>query len=293
MNRSPARGILLALTLLAAIALPAGAQQTDAPQADRAALARQIRQTLRQLQQLREERRRLQQQHADRAASLDGRIAELEHQVSEIRNEVDRAQQRVNQLEQAIGKARQQRDRLEQSIETATEAVTAEAESVRQRIERGIPMDRADRAGEAASVAQRAAGEEVQEQTGAVEDYFSLMGQELRRAGSRNRWNEPVHLDGGQRREHAYQVRLGLMSQMFVSEDGSLIGLAANSSQRSWRTELDRSLERSIRAAVDMMRERQPPQLSPVPVPYRPATAEISGSESPSEGEPAPGGASE
>jgi TolA-binding protein len=238
---------------------PASDPDAPASEPDRRALARKIRETVAQLQKIRAERRALQKQHENRVEELDQRIGALQRRLREVEAEAEQAQQRVDQVRDSIESGRDRAGQLRDAIAGSAEPVGKAAERIRDRVRAGIPLRRAERTDELSSIADRAASDGATGRAGAIDDFFSFLGEELQRAGERKQWNEPVRLEGGDRRVQAYQIRVGLVSQMFVGEDGRTLGLAAKRADPPWRTGLNADVERQIRTALEILQQRRPP----------------------------------
>jgi hypothetical protein len=76
-------------------------------------------------------------------------------------------------------------------------------------------------------------------------------------------------LNGGAQREHVWRLRLGLVGELFVSEDGRTRGLWSDS---AWHTDLPESIVSQIDSVFAIVREKQPPRLVGVPLELAPHT---------------------
>ncbi|MEM9382972.1 MAG: DUF3450 family protein, partial [Planctomycetota bacterium] len=78
--------------------------------------------------------------------------------------------------------------------------------------------------------------------------------------------NESILLDGGDRRVHAWILRVGAVGSLFLSEDGEDAGLRGPGAREGWRTDLEDAERAAVRAAVAVARGRRRPALAPVPL---------------------------
>ena len=121
--------------------------------------------------------------------------------------------------------------------ETSMHALAAASE-VKQRIASGIPYKRAERLATIDDVIDGLKSDDPAGRGRAIQDFWTLYIEDLRLGRSIDLWNEPVLIDGGKLRKNSYQVRLGLIGQFFISEDGEIAGIAAMEQSHDWHTDL-------------------------------------------------------
>ena len=91
-----------------------------------------------------------------------------------------------------------------------------------------------------------------------------MIEEELRLMKTRELLNAEVEVAAG-RRKHAYRVRLGLINELCVTEDGAEVGVASHAPAAPWAF-LTQPEERSrVVSAVEILQERRTPRLSVVP----------------------------
>ena len=91
---------------------------------------------------------------------------------------------------------------------------------------------------------------------------WDFLGEELQRAHSLEHRSEPVRIDGGRRRIHAFVARIGLVQEVFVSEDGRAVGVAG---PKGWQTDLTPQTASGIKVLVDLLRRSGHPRIVSVP----------------------------
>ncbi|MFW6032926.1 MAG: DUF3450 family protein [Phycisphaeraceae bacterium] len=255
---------LLSIVLAGWVSIAADAAPAQPAGDAESQLAREIRQTISELHDLR--RARLAE-----AASHRSAVDALERQIDRLETDLSRIGKDAAAQEQAVADLRTRRQELEQSADAASELVTHAAEAaapvaaaIEQRVSEGIPFEKAPRRSRAEAIAAGLDEPGLMEQSAALTDLWSMLDAEFRLAGGRDLWNEPVRLQQG-RRVHAYQVRLGLIGQWFVSEDRQTLGLAAPGRDQPWLLKLPGAWQTPLREAVGILREQRPPGLTPVP----------------------------
>ena len=82
----------------------------------------------------------------------------------------------------------------------------------------------------------------------------------MRLLKTRQLTNAEVLLGGG-RTKHAYVARLGLVNELFVSEDGEIVGIAARRAAEPWRLVTDPVDRKRIVNALQMLQQRRPPRV--------------------------------
>jgi hypothetical protein len=134
------------------------------------------------------------------------------------------------------------------------------------RVRIGVPYQHDSRLRRIEGVVTGLQSSEAAVQADALEGFWSYVGDELRHLRTTEFWNQPVTLPDG-RQLQAYQVRLGLVGQLFVTEQGDLAGLATGDNAATpWRTDLPEAVTKQIRAVAEVLRQRKPPGVLAVPI---------------------------
>ena len=261
---------IIAIGVTGALAAGAAAQSpgTDAGGAEASpeALAKRIERTLEELRSVRSERRAAREEHEQRRSGLERQIRRLEADRAAARRRRDEARRRLEKREKSLAAARERRAAARAFLDEAAKAAAGPIDAARARLEAGIPWKRA--AGlERLGSAREALGAEAPGERGqGVERFLDWARTRLAKAASIETFHEPVVLADGDRRVPAHQLRIGLLQQAFVSEDGETIGIAAGGGKR-WRLVADPALRRTIRRASAMARQKTAPSVIALPLP--------------------------
>jgi Skp family chaperone for outer membrane proteins len=257
--------LLVPVVLAACLVGPARAAEGEGASSasDRAAVAQRIRQTVQQLQEVRAAQEQARTGHQKEIERLDDQIARLNRQLQEVRSRVEAAEQQKNQLSATIDRLKRTHQRYRQAIQRTAGAIQNVVQSIASRLKTAIPHQRSAHQEELTGLATQVDSNDPGQQAAAVGDFFRWIGQRLPKARDRQTFHAPVRLENGRRRVHARQLRIGLVTQMFISEDGQRVGLASRQSDRAWLTDLDRDSDRWVREALAISAQQQPPRLTP------------------------------
>jgi len=268
MGRVKARtAAALATCLVCCVAPPAFGQENQDETDGGKALARKIHETVEAIHAVRLERLRLQEQHKSDVGEIDRQIERLRNDLEQTDAAVREEAAKLRAVEAHVEEDKRAKQRAELVVSQAAASALDAAGGMAARVRGGIPYHKPQREERIGRVVEGLEDRDLLVQADALSNYFSFCAGELRLAGSVQLWNEPVLLDGGERQTHAYQVRLGLVSQFFVSEDGGTVGLAARQTGREWDLEVNRSRQRQLRAILDVLQQRRPPEVVAVPCP--------------------------
>ena len=236
--------------------------------------ARSIAEAVERLQSLREAARRERETFASRHGELRRQterlrreLDDLEDEVASIRNEVDRLESRTNEIDRLTQRHRQ-------TIDRALAAVRPAIVETRRRIASGVPYRRASRLARLDGLAADLTDDDPAARAEAAAGLWTLLLDDIALARRIESINEPVHTDDGARRMHAWQVRIGLVQQAFLSEDGGTVGLSEPAEASAWRTGLSPERAGAVRRAVGILRRQQRPTLVPLPLPADPPPGE-------------------
>jgi TolA-binding protein len=274
-------GSLCIATAALALAGPVRAQDGSAEQSSRDQLAKQIREKVEQLQSIRQQRALARQSHQQQLSTHQQQIDRLRGDLEAVQDKLDDLESTITQRQRELEKARQRRDRATALIDAAADAAGPVAERMQRRVKTGVPWQqqaRQQRVGGAMS--SLASDEPVTRAEGAME-LLGFAGEELKRSATIELTNRPVVLEAGEKRKHAYVLRLGLAGAGFVSEDRSTVGLATMGGDEPWRLDLPRAQREKVIRAVATLRENEPPALIAVPFLQQPEPANAPGEETP------------
>lgn len=255
-----ATGVALIASL---VALPAANSQE--PGSERIELARQIQDAVRQLQAIRQEQRRQADLHASRVARTERQVATLREQLDGVKQAVRTGKDELQRLNESLTKDRQSAQDARAWIDLLASAVRPAAAQVRTRVQSGAG-DQADRRATALDDVLRLLDDtDPLRRMEGVRAFYRTLGDEWLPARSVTMSNRPIKLAGGDRMVNAWVVGLGLVTKIFVSEDESVVGVRTAGSE-SWQTDLPLEVRQQILETMNVVREKRPPALTPVPV---------------------------
>lgn len=257
----------LLLPLMSLLSAPsARAQPADAPPDSRQEVAQQVRQLVQQVQSVRDDRRRAQRAHRDRLATLERQIERLEGELNRLDQPLAEQARAIERETAARDRAREQQARLDQLLGQVRRASEPIVRQMRERVDRGIAFERDQRGRGIDRAAKQLAADQPAAWADAWQAVFGFATDELEAGRTIDLINQPIHLDAGRRREHAWVLRLGLAGALFVTEDESLVGEAATpSSPEPWRTTLPPRTRAAAVRAVRIRRDSAAPALVDLP----------------------------
>ena len=221
---------------------------------DRDALAERIREQVEQLQDLRGRALTAREQRAGLRARLDAELAKLGADLERTQAETGQARARVTALEGRRDALALTQARDIHAVEALRDALQPAAVRMAERVAKGIPYRRAERA-----EALRLTAE-----SGDLPALWTVIEEELRLMKTRELFNAEVEVAAG-RRKHAYRVRLGLINELFVTEDGAEVGVASHAAETPWAFLTAREERARVVSAVEILQERQTPRVGVVP----------------------------
>ena len=275
--------ILLCLALLAALpplatgqsATPRRASEapTKADRTTRDQLARRVHELVEQLERTRASQRTAESEHQQALQRVRRQADRLNDDLTKTRRTVESLRKTIDKREAEVARLSAQIKAGEAWLRRVRSAAKPVVEAIRTRIANGLPWRRESRL-------QRLPDEDqlddsAREQWGnALSALMRAVGRELEAARDVELVNQPVKLDDGKRRVHSWTIRLGLVGQGFVAEEGDAVGLAKSRSHNgdpierdTWRRDLAPAAAGGIREAIDVLREQAPPHL--VAMPYQ------------------------
>ncbi|MDT8391880.1 MAG: hypothetical protein RRC34_15365 [Lentisphaeria bacterium] len=108
----------------------------------------------------------------------------------------------------------------------------------------------------------------------AVRELTDLLRRRLSRMSSTELTNAPVSLNDHETQLHAYQIRLGLALEFFVSEDRESIGVMSPTGSGTWDMVMAPREKQAFIRGLDILQGRQPPTLIWIPWVIRPDAKE-------------------
>jgi hypothetical protein len=247
----------LAVSVLATL-LPLTSVRTRAePESD---LETMLAEKTRQLQLVRSQRAQLRAQRT----KVDRQLAELRARAGEMKEQVAAEQSLVERLERRARNAEERPAAQEEVIVTAAKGARLAMQDVRERIQAGAPVSRRERLDRVEVLLDRLSSADPIEQGEALVDAWSFLEEELRQARTIELRNEAVVFDDGRVRKDSYRVRIGLVGELLVAEDGSTVAVASSHEPDGWLRRLDAAKQSQVKRAVYVLRH-QLPELVTVP----------------------------
>jgi paraquat-inducible protein B len=234
---------------------------TAAQSTDRAELARSLHQKIEQLHELRARRLAEQKAFEQQAAALDGQIDRLQRDIAPIEEPLKPQRQAVADLEKKIAEATAALAADSATMQSAAQSLASAAVQLRDRIADGIPYRRDERARRFDALSTSLRSSDAAVQIAALADFWTAVGEELRLANTTQMWNEPLAIEGGKKQVHAYQLRIGLVNQVYLTEDAQLAGRASMKPGDAWIS----VSPTAVRDVFDIARQQKATQLTTLP----------------------------
>jgi len=223
-----------------------------------------LRDKLQEINALRRERMDLALEQRRELDRHETQTTRLTQQFTGVREQVTRLEEDLRQLESKLATEEQ----FIHSHEAVADAVAAKAQSIAPaaaaRVSQGIPFQLAARHAQVSGVTADMASDDAARRIRAVAALAEFLTEELRLAATRQLIAQPIHLDNATRRVEAYQLRLGLVNQLFMSEDGTEAGYAVGG-ESAWTPIATPDERAMIVRAVEQARQVRPPSLDSVP----------------------------
>ncbi|MFB3066311.1 MAG: hypothetical protein ACE10D_07330 [Planctomycetota bacterium] len=253
-RRSAALGKFVGVCLVLVAVLAGAPVLLGSEGSDRQALAERIREEVDRLQDLRGRAVTVREEQTGLRARLDAEMAKLAADLVRVEEDTAQARTRAAELRDRLDAALVAEGRDVRALETLRSALQPAALRMAERVAKGIPYRRVERAQALREAAQR----------GGLPALWTVIEEELRLMKTRELLNAEVEVAAG-RRKHAYRVRLGLINELCVTEDGAEVGVASHVAAAPW-VFLTEPEERSrVVRAVEILQERRTPRLSVVP----------------------------
>ena len=221
---------------------------------DRGVLAERIRDQVEQLQELRGRALAARGEQAALRVRLDGELAKLGADLERTEEETAQGRARVAALEGRRDAAALAEARDVRAVEALGNALQPAALRMAERVAKGIPYRRVERAEALLRTAERRD----------LPALWTVIEEELRLMKTRELFNAEVEV-APDCRKHAYRVRLGLINELCVTEDGAEVGVASHAAAAPWEFFTTPEERARVVSAVEIMQERQTPRLGVVP----------------------------
>jgi hypothetical protein len=211
-----------------------------------------------QLEVIRRQREQLRAQRT----KVDRQLAELRARVREMNEQVATERSLVERLERGAQNGTAQPAAREEIITTAVRGVRLVVESLRSRARAGAAASRGERLDRVTLVADRLNSADPIQRGEALVDLWAFFEEELRQARTIELRNDAVIFDDGKLRKDAYRVRIGLVAELLVAEDGSMVAVGSSQESDGWSRRLAPTDERQVKRAVYVLRHRIPELVS-------------------------------
>jgi len=217
-----------------------------------------LRDKLQEINALRRERMDLALEQRRELDRHEAQTTRLTQQFTGVREQVTRLEEDIRQLESRLATEQASIHSHEATVDAVAAAAKPIAPAVAARVSQGIPFQLAARHALASGVTADLTSDDATRRIHAVATLAEFLTEELRLAATRQLIVQPIHLD------NAYQLRLGLVNQLFMSEDGAEAGYAAGG-ESAWTPVSTPDQRAMIVRAVERARQVRPPSLDSVP----------------------------
>ncbi|MEM6673309.1 MAG: DUF3450 family protein [Planctomycetota bacterium] len=188
-----------------------------------------------------------------RAEDHEAALGAVDEQITALRSDLDATEGELRGVEAAIA-----------AIGSDLDAARADADRARDWIESVRPALDALAASTGASPP---IADDIEALANDVQVLFTRSVDAVAAARAIELTNEPVLLEDGRVRVHAWQLRIGGVGAVFASEDGARFGLRGPNPDEPWRLDATDAQRSAIRRAIAVARGRERPALVLVPVP--------------------------
>jgi len=233
---------------------------------ERARIAEELRKTIQELHAVRAQRRLVLEGHQDRVSQVTQRVEALRKDVELLDQVVTAERQELTKLEGELAVAARDAEHARAWIDLAAQPVLGLAEHTLARIKAGPALARSRR--EAAMQEARLALEapDAFRKMEGLQLVLRFLSEEWSLAQSVSLSNQIVSSEEGKRQDHAWLLSLGLVTGVFVSEDGQTLGVWSGDSRQPWKVDLPADAREHVRAMLRMIRSETPPGLTNAPI---------------------------
>ncbi len=253
--------IVALLLLLLPSAVIVIAESQVKPEHDRISIAENIREAVERLETLNAKRREVLNQHHNRIAVITPQIDNLRLQSALLDSEVKELETAVADLRIKVNLQKSKVKEKKGLLDHIAKSAFAHLTSIRSSVVRGVPFEKQKRTALLDAIADGLISGDALRIADSFDDLWRFVERELQLAKSVEIWNEHVLLDDGRRLRHAWQVRIGMVNQFFVSEDNEEIGIALRNG--GWLLKRPSELG-SLLKALHILQKRSYPDIIPV-----------------------------
>lgn len=243
---------------LLAISVPPGLPQSS--EADR--IKNEIRAAVEELHAVRAQHLAQIERAESEGAEIDAQIRRLETNVEEVEVYLADSRSKAEGIEQKIATAEAFSNRTTRFLDELCERAGSALSGWRPSLTGGVSWALEPRTAQLDRLIHALAGK-GEERERALLEFWAFLNEELRLSHTLDERNQLVTLEGGGRSEHAYVLRLGLLQELFVSEDGSLAGTYVPGA--GWIPEPEPMAADGIRNLMNVARGRAAADLVPAP----------------------------
>lgn len=232
---------------------------TQADEAARAELARQIEARLTALHAARQQRLAESARQQAQLATINERVARLQRELAEAtaqRDELDAACHTLDQRHAGLTADIASRRQLIADLAARVQPVVVR---FRQRVVAGVAWHRGARLDALDQIATLLAGSDTLMQADGLCRFLDVARSDLIAAGEIHRDNQAVPVDAD-RIVHAWVLRVGLVGEWYVAEDGDTVGYTLTGDNGEWtRVDTTDPQRASIVTALDTAAGKSPP----------------------------------
>lgn len=216
-----------------------------------------------QLQKIRSTHHQQQQNFLDEQEKLKNQIQNLASEKTTLENWLAHEQKRQAHQNSQIEKQQKFIIQTQNDLTQLAETVFQVAQSIQTHITHGIQFNKAQRLQNLDSILVGLKNSQPEIVAQALQNFLIFMSQELNTIRTVEIWNNFLDLENNQKK-HAYQFRIGLIFQAFVTEDQTAHGLATP----EWSSELTPKQIKQLTQALRTLQKRRAPELANLPFYY-------------------------
>jgi hypothetical protein len=229
----------------------------------RVELVGQIKEKIEKLGQVRSQIREQRAASQQEQQHIEAQIRRLQQQLAETRDSIGHKRGHVQTEENPFETAR--RENLQQAIAANAAGLQPLINLIETVIQRQPYRERTAWLEQLNRAKVQCYNDDSHEQLAGLQMLFDVVDEIFPYLDAMQLSNEPVELVDG-RVVHGYVLRLGMLSSMFVSEDGGALGIAHRNAAGDWLYDLSNKKADVVRTAVAIVRKQAKPALTPVPL---------------------------
>lgn len=229
----------------------------------RTELVGQIREKIEKLEQVRSQSREQRAASQQEQQRIDAQISRLRQQLGETRVSLGHKRGHIQTEENHFETTG--RENLQQAIAANAAGLQPLISLIETVIQRQPYRERTAWLEQLNRAKAQCYSDDPHEQLAGIQTLFDVVDEIFPYLDAMQLSNEPVELVDG-RVVHGYVLRLGMLSSMFVSEDGGALGVAHRNAAGDWLYDLSNKKADAVRTAVAIVRKQAKPALTPVPL---------------------------